>query len=78
MAHATSSLLIAGRREDFHGLEEECMDQMYERGGTLNTTDTGVSVFAGTAFGGGTAVNWACSLRTPGYTCTAMAGPGGG
>lgn len=41
------------------------MDKLYERGGLVTTEDTGIAVLAGSTFGGGSAVNWACSLRTP-------------
>ena len=46
------------------GTEEHGFNNMYEKGGVLITEDTGIAVLAGSAFGGGTAVNWACSLRT--------------
>ncbi len=53
------------RRADLHGNEAEGFDRLYERGGIVATEDSGITVFAGSAFGGGSAVNWACSLRTP-------------
>jgi long-chain-alcohol oxidase len=46
---------------------EECFDQLYERGGLCVTEDTGMAVLAGSTFGGGTAVNWACCLEPPRY-----------
>lgn len=45
--------------------EKEALDHAYEGGGRLTSEDGAVSVFAGATFGGGTAINWACSLRTP-------------
>ncbi len=53
--------------QDMEGTEEHGFNNMYEKGGVLITEDTGIAVLAGSAFGGGTAVNWACSLRTPGF-----------
>jgi long-chain-alcohol oxidase len=49
------------------GDEGEGFDRYYERGGILATEDSGISVLAGSAFGGGSAVNWACCLETPWY-----------
>ena len=46
---------------------EEMFDQLYERGGLCVTDDTAMAVLAGSAFGGGTAVNWACCLEPPRY-----------
>ena len=46
---------------------EEMFDKLYERGGLCVTDDTGLAVLAGSAFGGGTAVNWACCLEPPRY-----------
>lgn len=45
--------------------EKEVLDHGYEGGGRLTSEDGAMSVFAGATFGGGTAINWACSLRTP-------------
>ena len=53
--------------ENMNGTEAQGFDQMYERGATMVTEDTGISVLAGATFGGGTAINWACCLRTPHY-----------
>jgi long-chain-alcohol oxidase len=47
------------------GTEGEGFDRYYENGGILATMDTGISVLAGSAFGGGSAINWACCLETP-------------
>jgi len=54
-------------RDEITSQEGEAFDNMYERGGLVAAEDTGVAVLAGSAFGGGSAVNWACCLRTPGY-----------
>eukprot|EP00457_Paulinella_chromatophora_P001466 gb/GEZN01001468.1/.p1 GENE.gb/GEZN01001468.1/~~gb/GEZN01001468.1/.p1 ORF type:complete len:743 (-),score=113.68 gb/GEZN01001468.1/:734-2962(-) len=55
------------KRAEMDGTEAQALKDMYENAGALSTTDTGISVFAGATFGGGSAVNWACSLRTPSY-----------
>ncbi|CAE8594209.1 unnamed protein product [Polarella glacialis] len=52
---------------EMSGVEGEALDQLYERGGVVSTEDTGLAVLAGGTFGGGSAVNWACCLRTPDY-----------
>ncbi|KAK1285352.1 Long-chain-alcohol oxidase FAO4A [Acorus calamus] len=46
-------------------MEGDAMDRMYEGRGLLATDDLAVVVLAGSAVGGGTAVNWSASLRTP-------------
>ena len=46
--------------------EGAAFKQLYEGGGIV-ITDTGLTVLAGSTFGGGSTVNWACSLITPHY-----------
>ena len=53
-------------RSELHGSEDE-FDRLYERGGNLAAEDSGLVVLAGSAFGGGSAVNWACCLEPPHY-----------
>lgn len=55
------------KRSDLRGSEAEGFNNLYEAGATTATEDSGISVLAGSTFGGGTAVNWACSLRTPSF-----------
>ncbi len=47
--------------------EVEMMGLLYERKGAFTSLDGGTTILAGSCFGGGTAVNWAASLRTPDY-----------
>ncbi|XP_058103744.1 long-chain-alcohol oxidase FAO4A-like [Magnolia sinica] len=54
-------------RDNLSLLEGPTMDQMYEGGGLLATKDLGVVVLAGSAVGGGSAVNWSASIRTPAH-----------
>lgn len=47
--------------------EAEMLGVLYERKGAFTSTDGGTSILAGSCLGGGTAINWAASLRTPEY-----------
>jgi choline dehydrogenase-like flavoprotein len=53
------------QRKDMTSQEGDAFEHMYERGGLVTTDDTGIGVLAGATFGGGSTINWACSLRTP-------------
>ena len=64
------------KRSQLTGSEITALDQLYECGGSLKTEDTGITVLAGSTFGGGSAVNWACSLRTPSYVRSEWASQG--
>ena len=46
-------------------LEKDAFQQCYEKSGLLTTSDGSMAVLAGTTFGGGTTVNWACCIPTP-------------
>jgi len=72
MAQAGRRVLVVEKaryrqRAEVTGVEGDAFDQLYERGGLVSTEDTGMACFSGSAFGGGSAVNWACCLRTPDY-----------
>ena len=46
-------------------LEGPSCEQMYEKGGMLTSDDLGILFLAGATVGGGSAVNWSASLKTP-------------
>lgn len=52
-------------RDDLSLLEREAVKNLYEEGRFLTTEDQRMLVMAGSTVGGGSAINWAASLRTP-------------
>lgn len=56
-------------RSNLSLLEGPTLDQMYQSGGMLATDDMSVFVLSGSTVGGGSAINWSASIKTPQHVC---------
>ncbi|KAG9446613.1 hypothetical protein H6P81_012741 [Aristolochia fimbriata] len=50
---------------DYSGIEVPSMEHMYEAGGILASSDGEIMLLAGSTVGGGSAINWSASIKTP-------------
>ncbi|CAN6287992.1 unnamed protein product [Urochloa humidicola] len=50
---------------DYTSVEGPSMERLYEKGGIFCTSNASTIMFAGATVGGGSAINWSASIRTP-------------
>ncbi|CAD6341730.1 unnamed protein product [Miscanthus lutarioriparius] len=51
--------------ESYTSVEGPSMERLYEKGGIFCTSNVTTIMFTGTTVGGGSAINWSASIRTP-------------
>ncbi|KAL5225286.1 hypothetical protein ABZP36_011925 [Zizania latifolia] len=51
--------------EDYSSIEGPSMERLFENGGIFCTSNVTTLIFTGATVGGGSAVNWSASIRTP-------------
>lgn len=56
-------------RNNLSLLEGPSMDQMYLSNGLVASDDMAVLILAGSTVGGGSAINWSASIKTPQHVC---------
>uniref|UniRef100_A0A0E0EYU9 Long-chain-alcohol oxidase n=1 Tax=Oryza meridionalis TaxID=40149 RepID=A0A0E0EYU9_9ORYZ len=52
-------------KEDYSSIEGPSMERLFESGGVFCTSNVTTMIFTGATVGGGSAVNWSASIRTP-------------
>ena len=52
--------------DDYSSIEGPSMERLFEKGGIFCTSNVTTMIFTGSTVGGGSAVNWSASIRTPG------------
>ncbi|PAN46911.1 hypothetical protein PAHAL_9G224100 [Panicum hallii] len=50
---------------DYSSIEGPSMERLYEKGGIFCTSNASTIMFTGATVGGGSAINWSASIRTP-------------
>ncbi|CAL4925426.1 unnamed protein product [Urochloa decumbens] len=63
--------------DDYTSVEGPSMERLYEKGGIFCTSNASTIMFAGTTVGGGSAINWSASIRTPEWVTQEWAGEHG-